>query len=67
MKLHGELFEATVFRVISRKEDGSPYELIMMGPDDTAELDHDQTKNCFLVGYLPKSDHSEHAGEIPAI
>lgn len=52
---------ATVFRIESRYEDGTPENLTLIKDDTVVELSEDPSKNHFLVGYVPKLDYSEYA------
>ncbi len=65
--LNGKTYVATVLRIESRKEDGTPAQFVNIGMDEHAELSEDTTRNYFVVGYLPKMDYSAQAGEIPQI
>jgi len=65
--IRGKTYVATVLRIESRKEDGTPAQFVNIGMDETAELSKDPAMNYFIVGFLPKLDYSEQAGEIPQI
>ena len=60
-------YDLVVFRIVSRREDGTPDQLTWVGDMDTCELSKDVKENHFLVGYIPHLDYSQYAGEIPSI
>ena len=65
--LNGKTYVATVLRIESRKEDGTPAQFVNIGMDETTELSENTEMNYFIVGYLPKIDYLTQAGQIPQI
>lgn len=67
IKIGGETYNLTVFRVISRYEDGTP-EVLNLVPDlQTCELSKNPDENCFFTAYMPEVDHTKQKGKIPTL
>lgn len=62
-----EPYKQAVLRVESRYEDGTPEVLRLIKETSTAELAIDETRNHFIIVYIPIMDHSKYKGEIPTI
>lgn len=67
IKIGGEPYRLTVFRIISRYEDGTPEVLNLVKDVQTCELSRNPDENCFMTAYMPDLDHSEDKGKIPTI
>ena len=67
IKIGGTSYRLVVFRVNTRKEDGTPDQCTMVEDLDTVELSENPDENHFFTAYIQKTDYKEHAGEIPTI
>ncbi len=67
IKIGGTSYRLVVFRVNTRKEDGTPDQCTMVEDLDTVELSENEDENCFFSAYILKIDHTKDAGKIPTI
>jgi hypothetical protein len=67
IKLGGEQYKLTLFRIISRYEDGTPEVLNLVTDLQTCELSENPDQNHFLTAYMPDIDFSSESGKIPTI
>ncbi len=67
IKIGGISYRLAIFRVNTRREDGTPDQCTLVKDLDTVELSENPDENHFFTAYIQKVDYKEHAGEIPTI
>ena len=67
IKIGGSTYEDALFRVNTRREDGTPDQCTLVKNLDTVELSENPQENHFFTAYIKKDSYKEHAGEIPTI
>ena len=67
IKIGGSTYEDALFRVNTRREDGTPDQCTLVKDPDTVELSENEDENCFFSAYILKIDHTKDAGKIPTI
>lgn len=67
LKIKNQPYKLVVFRVISRYEDGTPENLMLVKDTGTVELSENPQENNFVTAYMPDTDYRQYAGEIPTL
>ena len=57
VRIGGEWYVLSVFRVQERYEDGTPEDMTLIKEDGVAELSTDPSKNQFITGFIREEEY----------